>query len=193
MPRAKTQYQQHKPKALIIGCGMSRDKRIKFEPSDRVGKGSPENDFSTYQVTTHDVNPRCNPDVIHDLNELPYPWEDSSFDEIHAYEVLEHCGRQGDAQFFFGQMNEFYRILKAGGYFMATVPTWDSLEMWGAPDHTRALPPQIFQYCNRKFVETTVKRPMGGDYRDLLGRMNFEIAGVEEEKEHCGIVLRKAL
>lgn len=189
MPKAKTQYQQHKPKALILGAGMSRDKRIKFEGSKDVGKGSPDNDFSKYEVVTHDII--GTQDVIHDLEEFPYPWADEEFDEIHAYEVLEHTGTLGDGDFFFGQMNELWRILKEGGYLMITVPTWDSLEMWAIPDHKRPLPPQIFHFCNRQYVKKNYKRPMHGDYRKQLGPMNFEIVGVEEETEHCGIVLRK--
>ena len=189
MPKAKTQYQQHKPKALILGAGKSRDKRIKFEGSKDVGKGSPDNDFSKYDVITHDI--QGHQDVIHDLEEFPYPWADEEFDEVHAYEVLEHTGAIGDGEFFFGQMNELWRILKEGGYLMITVPTWDSLEMWAIPDHKRPLPPQIFNFCNRKYVEKNYKRPMHGDYREWLGPMNFEIVGVEEETQHCGIVLRK--
>jgi hypothetical protein len=191
MPKAKTEYQQKKRRALLLGCGKSRDKRMKFEGSKRVGRGSPDNDFTKYELVTHDINPRTDADVLHDLEEFPYPWKDGEFDEIHAYEVLEHCGWQGDGDFFFKQMHELHRILKEGGYLMITVPAWDSLEMWGCPDHRRALPPQIFQFCNKKYVETTAKRPMGGDYRDQLGNMNFEFAGVEEDKSHCGIVLRK--
>lgn len=193
MPKAKTQYQQKKRKALILGAGWSRDKRIKFEGSKETGRGSPDNDFTDYTLVVHDIDPKCKPDIIHDLNELPYPWADEEFDEIHAYEVLEHTGSIGDAEFFFGQMNELWRILKMGGYLMITVPTWDSLEQWAIPDHKRPLPPQLFHFCRRDYVMKNRKRPMHGDYSELLGPMNFEIAGVEEETEHTGIVLRKEL
>ena len=189
MSKTKTQHEQSKPVILILGAGNSKDKRIKFEASRKVGKGSPNNDFSKCEVYTHDI--RGDHDYLHDLDELPYPWETDEFDEIHAYEVLEHTGTIGDADFFFGQMQELWRILKPGGYLMITVPAWDSLEMWAIPDHKRPLPPQIFQFCNRKYVEKNYKRPMHGDYREWLGPMNFEICGVEEETGHCGIVLRK--
>lgn len=189
--QVKTEYNQKKPRALILGAGRSRDKRIKFEASENVGRGSPDNDFSKYKVVTHDYDPKCFPDILHDLDDLPYPWEDEEFDEIHAYEVLEHTGSIGDADFFFGQMNELYRILKPGGYVMITVPNWDSLEQWAIPDHKRPLPPQLFHFCNRKYVEKNYKRAQHGDYREWLGPMNFEVVGVEEESEHTGIVLRK--
>ena len=37
-----------------------------------------------------DINPRSMADVVHDLNKLPYPFEDSGFDEIYLDNVLEH-------------------------------------------------------------------------------------------------------
>lgn len=178
-------------KALILGCGYSRDKRMKFEASKTIGKGSPDVDFRKYDLVAHDINPKVKPDIIHDLEEFPYPWDDEEFDEIHAYEVLEHTGTQGDGEFFFKQMNELWRILKVGGYLMITVPSWDSLEQWAIPDHKRALPPQLFHFCSRDYVMKNRRKAMHGDYSEQLGPMNFIMVGVEEEKEHTGIVLRK--
>lgn len=56
------------------------------------------------------------PDVVHDLNVFPYPFEDSSFDEIYASHVLEHLDRP------FGVMREFHRILAPGGVLILKVP-----------------------------------------------------------------------
>ncbi len=91
-------------------------------------------------LTTLDHEPTHNPDIVHDLNNLPYPFGDEEFDEIHAYEVLEHCGTQGDWRFFFAQWAEFHRILKDGGFFVGTVPLPDSIWAWGDPSHTRVIP-----------------------------------------------------
>ena len=87
---------------LLIGAGNNRDKKITFKdiPSEWSG-----------ELVTLDIDPECNPDIIHDLNDLPMPFDDDMFDEIHAYEVLEHTGRQGDWLFFFNQFSEFWRIL----------------------------------------------------------------------------------
>ena len=35
-----------------------------------------------------DVNPRTDADVVHDLNVFPYPFADSSFDEVYADNVI---------------------------------------------------------------------------------------------------------
>ena len=76
------------------------------------------------------------------LEQLPYAFEDHAFDEIHAYDALQFSGRQGDAAFFHEQFAEFHRILKPGGYFVATVPMWDSPAAWGHPGHKRVITKQ---------------------------------------------------
>src|SRR6185437_13256763 len=86
---------------LLLGCGNRRDKLLSLPE---------EAEWSN--LTTLDLDPQSNPDVIWDLNSLPLPFATAQFDEIHAYEVLEHLGRQGDWRGFFAEWNEYYRILK---------------------------------------------------------------------------------
>ena len=63
-----------------------------------------------------DWQPGTNPDIVHDLNVFPYPFEDSSFDFIEASHVLEHLDRP------FTVMTEFQRILKPDGILHVKVP-----------------------------------------------------------------------
>jgi len=56
------------------------------------------------------------PDVVHDLNVLPYPFTDDSFDYIEAFHVLEHLDKP------FPVMRELHRILKPGGTLRIKVP-----------------------------------------------------------------------
>lgn len=114
---------------LLIGCGRARDKRLR-PPGRPVKWGA---------LTTLDHNPDHAPDVVHDLEVLPYPFPDNSFDELHAYETLEHTGAQGDWRFFFGQFSEFWRILKPGGFLAATCPSYRSMWAWGDPSHRRVI------------------------------------------------------
>ena len=167
---------------LLMGCGMSRDKRVTIEAI------SPE----WSNLTTLDFLESAKPDVLHDLNVLPYPFEDNSFDEIHAYEVLEHCGSQGDGEFFFGQFAEIYRILKPGGFFCATVPMWDQPMAWGAPDHKRVLPPEVFVFLDPQYYEHNLGKPhsTAADYRHWLGSTHLEMIAHQEKGGSLGIVLR---
>lgn len=55
-------------------------------------------------------------DIIHDLNTFPYPFADSSVDEVTIFHVLEHLDRP------FFVMRELHRILRAGGLLHVKVP-----------------------------------------------------------------------
>lgn len=116
-------------KELFLGVGNSRDKKLYFDGKDRT----------LQNPVTCDFDPNCNPDVLWDLNETPWPFEDSSFDEIHAYEVLEHLGTQGDWRSFFDHFAEIYRILVPGGHLFMSVPRWDGMWAWSDPGHTRII------------------------------------------------------
>lgn len=169
-------------RVLLLGSGSEHGKRIKFSES-------PEADFSSVDLVKLDIDPDMNPDVVHDLDVLPYPFVDNEFNEIHAYEVLEHCGRQGDGKFFFDQFAEFWRIIKPAGYMMISVPMWDSPLAWGVPDHKRVLPSEIFGFLSPRYYDNLGK-PGFADYRKWLGTTYFEPIGAEEQKHSLFVVLK---
>lgn len=164
---------------LLIGCGRDRAKKVTFDGVPAEWQG----------LVTLDCDAAVEPDVVHDLDALPYPFPDGEFDEIHAYEVLEHCGRQGDWRYFFAQFAEFYRILKPGGHFCATVPMWDSPWAWGDPGHTRVIPKEALIFLNREEYAQLGRTAMT-DYRAALA-CDFETLGVSESGHMLGFVLRK--
>ena len=153
-------------KALLIGAGNSRKKKI-------VHELTPDKEFD--ELCTLDI---FEADIVHDLNILPYPFGDNHFDEIHAYEVLEHCGTQGDEVFFFNQFNEFHRILKPGGVFCLSVPNYQSIWAFGDPGHTRVLPPTVFNFLQEAFYDQLGKTPCA-DYRHLI-KGYWNCVGVDE-------------
>lgn len=168
---------------LILGSGArgaTGEKAIHFEGISKE-----------YQnPTTLDIVEEHKPDVVWDLNNLPYPFENESYDEIHAYEVLEHCGVQGDWKFFFEQFSEFHRILKPGGYFIASVPMWDQAWAWGDPGHTRVIAANTLMFLEQKFYETQVGMTAASDYRSVW-KKNFETMAVMEKGPQLFFVLRK--
>ena len=137
---------------LLVGSGTNLKKQIHF------------GDEAWQDLTTLDL---VNANILHDLNNLPYPFEDDSFDEVHAYEVLEHCGTQGDENFFFGQFNEFHRILKPNGLMCLSVPNYQSIWAFGDPGHTRVLPHTVFNYLQKAYYEQLGDTPCS-DYRHLI-------------------------
>jgi SAM-dependent methyltransferase len=158
-------------KELLIGCGSSREKKI-YLPG--------QEDWN--DLITLDINANHKPDVVFNLNDLILPFEENSFDEIHAYEVLEHTGQQGDYRFFFAQFEEFYRILKPKGKFFATVPTPTSPWAWGDPSHTRIFCKEWLTFLRQKSYEEQVGVTSLSDFRYIY-KADFEIILAQEQND----------
>lgn len=69
-------------------------------------------------------------DVAHDLNVLPWPWPDNSFDEIVARAVLEHLRINLIESF-----GECWRILRPCGTLFVKLPHWQHDVSWQDPTH----------------------------------------------------------
>lgn len=141
---------------LLIGCGNSRDRR--YNGNWRDGWTA---------LTTMDHNPHCGADIVHDLDVTPWPVGDSEFDEVHAYEVLEHLGGQGDWRAFFRHFQEIWRVLKPGGVLVATVPSWRSEWAFGDPSHTRVITPGTLLFLSRKQQDAGVGNGPMTDFRHV--------------------------
>lgn len=163
---------------LLIGCGTNKKKQL----------AAPETGDEWRDVVTLDMDSNCGPDVVWDLNHLPLPFEDDTFEEIHAYEVLEHFGQQGDWKAFFAQFTEFHRILKPGGRFFGVVPIWDSEWAWGDPGHTRVITPGTLSFLQQKVYEEDVGQSTMTDYRHSY-KVDFEIEGCQETNGRLCFVL----
>ena len=140
---------------LLLGCGSRREKQIVPTGVSR--------DWS--KLVTLDITDRHKPDVVWDLNNKPWPFEDNTFHEVHAYEVLEHLGQQGDFRSFFADFSEIWRILTNGGWLIGTSPAWDSKWAWGDPGHTRIITGESLAFLDQsEYTEQVGNTPMT-DYR----------------------------
>lgn len=63
-----------------------------------------------------DFSPTVSPDIVHNLNQFPYPFKENSFELIEAFHVLEHLDKP------FEVMKELHRILKPNGVLLVKVP-----------------------------------------------------------------------
>lgn len=101
-------------KILNLGCG---NKFVVLEPGDTV--------------VNHDrIKHRKEVDVVWDLNNLPWPWPDGSFDMIVACAVLEHLRLN-----LIESLNECWRILRPGGTLHIKLPFWKSDNSYIDPTH----------------------------------------------------------
>lgn len=163
---------------LLIGCGASREKRL-----------SATNDPKWRGLVTLDNNPEHQPDVVWDLMNTDLPFDDDSFDELHAYEVLEHTGQQGDYRFFFAQFSDFWRILKPGGLLLATCPKYDSPWAWGDPSHTRIIGNESLTFLDQNEYEKQVGITAMSDFRYLY-HADFQLLGLTEKDGSLQFILQ---
>lgn len=168
-------------RSLLLGCGNSRAKKVAFA-------SEPE---WTGDLVTIDMNPNCGADIVHNLDVHPLPFPDDYFDEMGAYDVLEHLGRQGDWKGFFDEFAEYWRILKPGGLFGILVPI--NKDALADPGHTRFFSATWFGFLSQEFYARNLGegRPVT-DYRWYWKR-NFDLVTVDQSSDHhLGVILRKA-
>ena len=67
-----------------------------------------------------DSSPHCASDLLCDLEEFPWPWADSSVDEILITHVLEHLG--ATTEIYLSVLRELYRICRHDARITIVVP-----------------------------------------------------------------------
>lgn len=138
---------------LLLGCGGNRERKIQWD-----GRAV------WHDLTTIDMNPAHKPDFVFDLTEGALPLADGVADEIHAYDVLEHLGQQGDWRIWFRQWSDYWRVLKPGGVFCGVSPAPHSPWAWGDPGHTRLITREAFVFLHQPSYAQVGVSPMT-DYR----------------------------
>jgi SAM-dependent methyltransferase len=81
----------------------------------------------------------CKPDILHDLNNFPYPWEDNSVDCVFAFHIMEHLDD------WWMSFIEISRILKLGGILEMRVPDESSTSAGTYRDHKHII--SIYSFC----------------------------------------------
>jgi ubiquinone/menaquinone biosynthesis C-methylase UbiE len=84
--------------------------------------------LSGYQTVTVDIDPNVGADVVCDLDQTPWPFEDNEFDHVYMDNVLEHLTDVVKT------MAEIHRITKQGADITIIVPYFRS--KWACVDPT---------------------------------------------------------
>ena len=88
--------------------------------------------------TNVDIAQPC--DVVADLAQ-PWPWEDSSVDEIYAADIFEHLPNR------IHTMNQAWRVLRPGGILTMECPdAAKGAGQWQDPTHVSPWTPNALQY-----------------------------------------------
>ncbi|MCP4642290.1 MAG: methyltransferase domain-containing protein [bacterium] len=87
-----------------------------------------------------DVVARPGVDVVHSMNDLPWPLPDSQFDEVRCIDILEHLPDT------LGVMSEMWRVCKPGARVFLRVPHWNSKWAWLDPQHIKAFAGETFHF-----------------------------------------------
>lgn len=90
-----------------------------------------------------DISKTDGVDVVHDLNELPLPFENETFDIILCKDVLEHVN-------YHPLINDIYRILKPRGFLIIRVPHFTSKSNYGDSTHINKFSANSFYFFTEK-------------------------------------------
>lgn len=87
-----------------------------------------------------DINPATGADIIHDLGDFPYPFNDNSFQEIYVDNVLEHLENVVKT------MEELHRISQPNAVIKIIVPYFRSRWAFIDPTHRHFFTVGSFSY-----------------------------------------------
>jgi len=90
--------------------------------------GSGQNSSIPGAVTV-DLLPDASPNIVHDLNQLPWPLDDDEFDAIYCIDVIEHL------KDVVKTMEEIHRISRAGGKVYIATPHFSCANSYTDPTH----------------------------------------------------------
>lgn len=130
-------------------------------------------------------------DVVHNLMDFPYPWDDNSADYIGAVDLVEHLDNYvykfelvkleyGDSEYRLSAgkpaviafIEECHRILKPGGKLFMQMPGWKSPLLWIDVTHVRGFDIQSFDFFD---PDTEF-----GKTRDFYSEAKFKIVKKNE-------------
>ena len=124
-----------------------------------------------------DFDERCNPDILADITN-PLPYDDNTFDEVRAIQVLEHIFN------FEFVMREVHRVLKVGGIFKVSVPMFPCRNAFAGGGHVRQFVPETFTiYTNPSYFQPRRHPSNNAGLFDIIKMEQFSAVVEGEEKE----------
>ncbi|MGO9988415.1 MAG: class I SAM-dependent methyltransferase [Steroidobacteraceae bacterium] len=95
-----------------------------------------------------DVSSTCNPDVVANLETIPWPWPADSVEAVVFNHSLEHMCAEADS--FLALMRELYRVCCNEAVVQIRVPHPRHDDFMDDPTHVRIITPQMLNLFDRK-------------------------------------------
>jgi hypothetical protein len=114
----------------------------------------------------------CAPDLLYELECLPWPWESNSAERVCFIHSLEHMGREPSV--FLGIMQELYRVCCNGAEIEIVVPHPRHDNFLNDPTHVRVITPGLLQLFDRRICDDVKRR--GGSNSPLAHYLNVDFA-----------------
>lgn len=99
-----------------------------------------------------DSNPSVSPDIIHDLNHFPWPFESSSIHEVHCSHMLEHIPRDKLIGFF----SELYRVCADKAIATFHTPHAGHDDAYSDPTHVTVITRGFYDYLSQPTRESVI-------------------------------------
>mgnify|MGYP001170916011 CR=1 FL=1 len=116
----------------------------------------------------HDIADLPGVDLVHDLNQYPWPIDDNTIDEVFAKDVLEHLPN------LIRVMEEIYRITKPGAKVYIEVPYWNSWEAITDPTHVTQFNEYTFTFFDPSHWRCK-DRPYYTKARFKINKLGFDV------------------
>jgi hypothetical protein len=113
------------------------------------------------------------PDLVWDLERLPWPWDDNSAEEVLLSHVLEHLGQ--DPKDFIAIIKELYRVCRNGALLKIIVPHPRHDTFLIDPTHVRAITMATMEMFSRRLNLEWQKLGAGNTPLALMHGVDFEM------------------
>jgi len=118
-----------------------------------------------------------NPDIVHDLEKTPYPFDENSISEIVLSHVLEHLGQ--DPEVFNEIIKELYRICKNNSIIDIRIPHPRHDDFISDPTHVRPITIMTLELYDKELNNIWVKNKNANSTLAHFYNVNFKITDVK--------------
>ena len=123
-----------------------------------------------------DIEKKCNPDQVVDLEVFPWPFDDDFFEEINADNILEHLGQS--PRIFTKVIQEMYRVSSDKATWKVCYPHHRCDHFYDDYTHVRALTVNTFKMFDQKINFESIAKKLSDSTFGLNSGVDLEIKDV---------------